>query len=79
MSDDDPLKQETDALQQMIEDERKLLAAFEELVTGKVARGVPRERTSALVTEIIPDVRETQARNRRPTFRVRLRRPTIPS
>ncbi|MBR0881537.1 hypothetical protein ABIF65_004119 [Bradyrhizobium japonicum] len=52
MSDDDPLKQETDALQQMIEDERKLLAAFEELVTGKVAQGVPRERTYALARPI---------------------------
>ncbi|MET4023050.1 hypothetical protein [Bradyrhizobium sp. S3.2.12] len=70
MSDDDALKQETDALQQMIEDERKLLAGFEEFIKGKVAQGVPRERAYALVAEIFRDVREIRARDRRRTFRV---------
>ncbi|MGM4877877.1 hypothetical protein ACT4MK_07905 [Bradyrhizobium barranii] len=47
MSDDDPLRQETHALQQMMEDERKLLVGLEEFIKGKVALGVPRERAYA--------------------------------
>ena len=54
MSDDDALKQETCALQQMTEAERKLLVGLEEFIKGKVALGVPRERAYAIVAEILP-------------------------
>ena len=70
MFDDDPLKQETDALQQMIKNERKLLVGSDEFIKGKIAQGVPRERAYALVAEIFRGVREVRARDRRRTFRV---------
>ena len=70
MSDDDPLRQETHALQQMMEDERKLLVGLEEFIKGKVALGVPRERAYAIVAEIFPYAWEVRARDLRRAFRV---------
>ncbi|MBR0914415.1 hypothetical protein [Bradyrhizobium japonicum] len=69
MSDDDALKQETDAIQQTTEAERKLLVGLEEFIKGKVALGVPKERAYAVVAEIL-SAREVRARDRRHTFRV---------
>ena len=69
MSDDDALKQETDAIQQMTEAERKLLVGLDEFIKGKVALGVPKERAYAVVAEIL-SAREVRARDRRHTFRV---------
>ncbi|WP_038945596.1 hypothetical protein [Bradyrhizobium japonicum] len=69
MSDDDARKQETCALQQMTEAERKLLVGLEEFIKGKVALGVPRERAYAIVAEILY-ARQVRARDRRRTFRV---------
>ena len=70
MSDDDALKQETGALQQMTEAERKLLVGLKEFIRGKVALGVPRERAYAIVAEILPYAREVRARDLRRAFRV---------
>ncbi|MBR0728637.1 hypothetical protein JQ582_41505 [Bradyrhizobium japonicum] len=70
MSDDGALKQETDALQQMTEAERKLLVGLKDFIEGKVALGVPRERAYAIVAGIFPYAREVRARELRRMFRV---------
>ncbi len=66
MSDDDALKQETCALQQMTEAERKLLVGLEEFIKGKVALS---GHAYAIVAEILY-ARQVRARDRRRTFRV---------